>query len=121
MFTFRGLPLGLLFGLLVRQYVACSSLGSAINSVFLHVNNVSVECGDDLGRRIPYFDALIECAHDAHCCFVAVDEVDAHTEGPGLSRLCSSCDLANARVMKGARISLKGERGLLYHALLYRI
>ncbi|GFE54046.1 hypothetical protein BaOVIS_014500 [Babesia ovis] len=78
--------------------------------VYIEQRLSAIDCYEDYERRLPYLEALLECAHDAHCCFVAVDELDAHTEGPGLSRLCSSCHLNNAREMKGARVSIKGEK-----------
>ncbi|ORM41988.1 uncharacterized protein BXIN_1058 [Babesia sp. Xinjiang] len=110
MSRFRILLLGGISHLLLYSYAVCSPLGSAINSIFLHINNVTVDCSEHSGRKIPYQDALIECAHDGQCCYVVVEEVDAHAEGPGLSLLCTSCELRNARTVKDARISIKGDQ-----------
>ncbi|CDR94283.1 hypothetical protein, conserved [Babesia bigemina] len=100
-------------GIILGQCVSGVPIGSAINSVFLHINNVSVDCSEDLGRMMPYNDALLECAHDINCCVVVVEEVDAHSEAPGMSRLCASCNLLNARSVKNARVSIKGHQSFI--------
>ncbi|KAK1936469.1 hypothetical protein X943_003683 [Babesia divergens] len=108
--SLRLVGLAVFCALFWRISVAYAFLGAAIDSSFLHINNVTVDCLKDRNKHMPYRDAIAECANDAQCCFVVVEEFDAHLEDYGRSRLCYSCTLSGPRAMENARISIKGER-----------